>query len=229
MVTGRPTWDLQRLVSLLAALGVRNLDLRLNPDLDDMQLLINHSDVLTALRRYRNGLAMNASTGADRRRLKFNLRSSNCARSDLHKKPAIAGFILGVSGATSVIYELLADVAILRFTETPYSARPPWASPVAGLTPEVVVGRSAPRKVEVTRSSAVHPHRWPNIAEPVIWPPPEKQAAPMRQLANIDPSQGARHASTRSRAVDMFSRLSGSGLDSRSCSSLKFTSPAMRL
>ncbi len=66
MVTGRPTWDLQRLVSLLAALGVRNLDLRLNPDLDDMQLLINHSDVLTALRRYRSGLAMDVSAGEDR-------------------------------------------------------------------------------------------------------------------------------------------------------------------
>ncbi len=53
MVTGRPTWDLQRIVALLAALGVRNLDLRLNEALDDMQLLANHSDVLCALRRYR--------------------------------------------------------------------------------------------------------------------------------------------------------------------------------
>ena len=53
MVTGRPTWNLERIVALLAALGVRNLDLRLNEQLDDMQLLMNHSDVLTALRRYR--------------------------------------------------------------------------------------------------------------------------------------------------------------------------------
>ncbi len=55
MRTGCPTWNLQRIVRMLAALGVRNLDLRLNEQLDDMQLLINHSDVLTALRRYRTG------------------------------------------------------------------------------------------------------------------------------------------------------------------------------
>ncbi len=57
MITGRPTWDTHAIAALLAALGVRNLDLRVRDDLDVTEMLIHYADVLDALRRLRRGTA----------------------------------------------------------------------------------------------------------------------------------------------------------------------------
>ena len=53
MIAGQPTRDVERLVALMDTLDIDTLDLRLNEELDDMELLMNHSDILIALRRYR--------------------------------------------------------------------------------------------------------------------------------------------------------------------------------
>ncbi len=63
-VTGVPTWDLQAIAGLLSALGVRQLDLRIDDNLDEVEQLMWWADTLKALRGFRETLRMPESVDA---------------------------------------------------------------------------------------------------------------------------------------------------------------------
>lgn len=63
-VTGAPTWDLQVIARLLSALGVRQLDLRIDYDLDEVEQLMWWADAVKALRGFRESLRLPESAEA---------------------------------------------------------------------------------------------------------------------------------------------------------------------